>query len=55
VLVCPGDIVIGDADGVIVVPRAQVARFAREILAKDKFARQQLYKSIGMPSDRTVE
>jgi regulator of RNase E activity RraA len=58
VLVCPGDIVVGDADGVIVVPRAhaeQVAHFAREILAKDKSGRQQLYKNIGMPSDKTVE
>jgi regulator of RNase E activity RraA len=58
VLVCPGDIVVADADGVIVVPRAvaeQVAQFAREILAKDKAARQQLYKNVGMPSDRTVE
>jgi 4-hydroxy-4-methyl-2-oxoglutarate aldolase len=58
VLVCPGDIVVGDADGVIVVPREraeQVARFAREILLKDKGARKQLYEKVGMPADRTVK
>ncbi len=57
-LVCPGDIVVGDADGVVVVPRdhaEQVAAFAREILAKDKGARKQLYERLGMPKDKTVE
>lgn len=58
VLVCPGDVVVGDKDGVIVVPRGvaeQVAKYAREILNNDKFARQQLYKNLKMESDRTVE
>jgi len=58
VLVCPGDIVVGDADGVVVVPReraAQVAAFAREILVKDKGARKQLYEKVGIPQDKTVE
>lgn len=57
VLVCPGDIVVGDADGVIVVPRdraEQVARHARAILDRDKGARKDLYKKLGMPSDPTV-
>lgn len=58
VLVCPGDVVVGDADGVIVVPRRlaeEVAGYARSILVNDKNARKGLYERIGMPSDRTVK
>lgn len=57
VLVCPGDIVVGDADGVVVVPREraeQVAAFARQILVKDKEGRTSLYKQVGMEPDGTV-
>ncbi len=57
VLVCPGDVIVADADGVVVVPREkaeQVATYAREILDKDKDARKALYEKVGMPPDKTV-
>jgi 4-hydroxy-4-methyl-2-oxoglutarate aldolase len=58
VLVCPGDVVVADGDGVIIVPREkaeQVAIYARQILDKDKEGRKQLYKETGLPEDKTVK
>lgn len=58
VLVCPGDIIVADGDGVIVVPRGvaeEVAKYASEILKRDKAARKYLYESLDMPLDKTVK
>ncbi len=58
VLVNPGDVVVADGDGVIVVPRAyakRVAEAAQVILDGDKGGRRALYIQLGMPLDFTVE
>ncbi|RPJ43773.1 MAG: RraA family protein, partial [Chloroflexi bacterium] len=58
VLVAPGDIVVADGDGVIVVPHAkaaEVARYAKRELESDKIGRRKLYESIGMELDDTVK
>jgi len=57
VQVNPGDVVVADGDGVIVVPKTaarDVARVAGRELANDKAARKKLYQDLGRPLDPTV-
>ena len=56
-LVHPGDVIVADGDGVIVVPRAiahDVARYAHAEHKRDKATRRGLYKELGMKPDETV-
>ena len=57
VVIYPGDVVVADGDGVVVVPRRMamdVARYARQELDKDKIGRKDLYVQMGMKMDHTV-
>jgi len=57
VAVYPGDIVVADGDGVIVVPQKiawDVAKYAHQELKKDKVDRRRLYNLVGLEEDDTV-
>ncbi len=58
VAIYPGDLVVADGDGVVVVPRKvarDVAKYARRELDADKIARRQHYIDLGMELDDTVK
>jgi len=58
VLVYPGDLIVADGDGVIVVPREHaltVGRLAQEINVGDEKGRAERYKRLGIQPDETVK
>ena len=57
-LVTPGDLVVGDGDGVIVVPSdriGDVAKYARQESVNDKRGRRAMWDQLGWPPDGTVQ
>ena len=58
VTVYPGDVVVCDSDGVVVVPRrvaVRVGQIAYQELADDIRGRRELYETLGRPLDSSVQ
>ena len=57
VTIFPGDVIVADGDGVIVVPRIvakEVAKQAKTMISEDKATRRALYEKLGWDLDKTV-
>ena len=57
VTIFPGDVVVADGDGVIVVPRKiafEVAEYAHQELRNDKASRRRMYEEMGRDLDESV-
>jgi len=57
VAIYPGDVVVADGDGVIIVPRKvarEVAKWAKRESDNDRAGRKQMYLDLGMELDSTV-
>jgi 4-hydroxy-4-methyl-2-oxoglutarate aldolase len=57
VAIYPGDIIVADGDGVVVVPRKlayEVAKYAHQELKGDKAGRKKHYEALGWELDETV-
>lgn len=58
VLVYPGDLIVADGDGVLVVPREhalEVGQLAREVMIGDQKSRAERYQDLNLPIDETIE
>jgi Demethylmenaquinone methyltransferase len=58
VLVRPGDGIIADDDGIVVIPQEEAEEISKRawlVQDKDRRMRRAFYEKLGMPFDKTVE